>query len=406
MACSVSLEHSDLLTISQKESRLRDCENTLSVARISQNAIYSSQSPHLRANMRTRFLLTFSTLFLLSMFIHFVDGIIVQPKDPMSRKPLSWSGLVAGVEGKMGDEKVKKQTLAGKTQTPVLVTGQIPAIDLFAAGTPLVKEVAYEIAPGVKMVFCYIPAGEAQLGSPVEEQDYIMNTFYGGERPNWLDAETESKRGKFKTPGFWLGKYPVTQGEWKALMGENPSAFDGRKFNKAKEMNTEAFPVECVNWYDCQIFLEKLNGRGGVSKIFGKSGMFALPHEDQWEYACRGGKGNKQAFFFGNQLNGTQANCTGSFPFGTDIIGVSTERTTAVGIYAAKYPHPWGLCDMHGNVLQWCNNQYGLFDNYVARGGSWHSKAKDCRSAYREKFGPGFRRFFLGCRVCLSLESE
>ena len=73
--------------------------------------------------------------------------------------------------------------------------------------------VEVEIAKGVKMKFCWIPAGEAQLGSPKSEQDYVTKTFYNGMRPEWLDDETESKRGEFTTKGFWLGKYAVTQQE-------------------------------------------------------------------------------------------------------------------------------------------------------------------------------------------------
>jgi formylglycine-generating enzyme required for sulfatase activity len=83
----------------------------------------------------------------------------------------------------------------------------------------------FEIAKGVFMEFCWIPPGECQLGSCKEEQDYVTKNHYGGNRPDYLDNETESKRGKFKTKGFWLGKYTVTQAEWKAVMGDNPSWF-------------------------------------------------------------------------------------------------------------------------------------------------------------------------------------
>ena len=84
--------------------------------------------------------------------------------------------------------------------------------------------------------------------------------------------------------------------------------------------------MERVSWNDCQKFLEKVNKRIGVENVFGKAGQFKLPHEDQWEYACRGGKGNKQPFYFGNELNGTQANCNGKSPYGTDMKRVITKR--------------------------------------------------------------------------------
>ncbi|HEV3439017.1 MAG TPA: formylglycine-generating enzyme family protein [Gemmata sp.] len=269
----------------------------------------------------------------------------------------------------------------------------------------------FEIAKGVFMEFCWIPAGEAQLGSPKEEQSYLTRTVFGGERPDRLDDEAEAKRGKFKTMGFWLGKYPVTQEEWKAVMGNNPSFFqlDGggnKALQKDKIIVTSRFPVEEVTWNDCQKFLEKVNKRAGAEMIFAKAGKFVLPHENEWEYACRGGKGNQQAFYFGNELNGAQANCDGKNPYGTDKKGDNKGRTTEVGSYAKGWPHPWGLCDMHGNVLQWCENKYDQLEKRVLRGGSWGYHSAFCRSAIR------FRRdsadtdglLDVGLRVCFRLD--
>jgi formylglycine-generating enzyme required for sulfatase activity len=211
---------------------------------------------------------------------------------------------------------------------------------------------------------------------------------------------------EFVTKGFWLGKYHVTQEEWKAVMGDNPSHFDGRKDNNAKGMDTSRFPVEMVCWDDCQEFLEKMNKRTEVENVFGKSGKFVLPHEDQWEYACRGGKGNEQAFYFGNELNGTQANCNGNHPYGTDKKGDFKERTTEVGSYSKEWPHPWGLCDMHGNVWQWCaNKKHEESESRMLRGGSWGSYACLCRSARRAGNTPDWRNEYYGFRVCLTLEN-
>jgi formylglycine-generating enzyme required for sulfatase activity len=263
-----------------------------------------------------------------------------------------------------------------------------------------------EIAVGVKMKFCWIPAGEAQLGSPKEEQDYITNTFLDGNRPDFLDYESESKRGKFKTKGFWLGKYPVTQTEWKAVMNYNPSGFDGEKDNRAKGLETSHFPVERISWHDCQIFLDSVNKRGGIEKVFGKSGIFVLPHEDAWEYACRGGKGNKQPFYWGNELNATQANCDENQPYGTPTKGLSLGRTCAVnstneGNYSK---HSWGLSHMSGNVYQWCDNWYETTKRKSLRGGSWILGASSCRSAARGGLAPDHRSSYIGFRVSLSLE--
>jgi RNA polymerase sigma factor (sigma-70 family) len=251
------------------------------------------------------------------------------------------------------------------------------------------EEREFEIAPGVKMKFCWIPTGKATLGSPKEEKD----------------RNGDEKEHEYATEGFWLGKYPVTQAEWKVVMGDNPSFFDGKKVNKAKGIDTSRFPVESVSWDDCQKFLEKLNKRTEVEKVFGKPGRFVLPHEDRWEYACRGGDGNKQAFYFGNELNGTQANCNGYVPYGTDKKGDCKMRTTEVGSYA-KMAHPWGLCDMHGNVWQWCDNKYDQSDNRTLRGGSWGSRARYCRSANRGWDEPDFHGYLNGFRVCLPLENS
>ena len=240
----------------------------------------------------------------------------------------------------------------------------------------------FEIFKNVKMKFCWIPAGEAQLGSPKEEQDNITKAHYKGERPSWLDKETETARGKFKTKGFWLGKYEVTQEQWEAVMGNNPSNFKGAKL-----------PVEKVSWEDCKNFIEKC-------KIAGL--MMKLPHEDEWEYACRGGLGNSQAFYWGNMLNGDKANCDGNFPAGTTTKGDYVEKTTEVGKYEKVALHPWGLCDMAGNVSEWCGNLYTTTDSKrVVRGGSWLDNSGDCRSALRGKFDPALSNFNLGLRLAL-----
>jgi formylglycine-generating enzyme required for sulfatase activity len=261
--------------------------------------------------------------------------------------------------------------------------------------------VEVEIADGVKMKFCWIPAGKAQLGSPKSEQDYVTKTFGG--KPEWLDDETESKRGEFTTKGFWLGKYAVTQEQWEAVMGNNSSYFSkqGEGEDNVQGMDTSRFPVERVSWIDCQNFMKKLNEKVRIPAALGKS-KFALPHEDQWEYACRGGKGNKQPFYFGEELNGTQANCNGNAPYGTATKGAYLERTTEVGSYEKAVPHPWGLCDMHGNVYQWCETKYDNQNNYrVLRGSSWFLHARDCRCAFRIGSAPDNRSHHFGFRVAI-----
>jgi len=264
--------------------------------------------------------------------------------------------------------------------------------------------VEVEIAKGVKMKFCWIPAGKARLGSPKSEQDYVTKAFFEGKRPDYLDAETESKRGEFTTTGFWLGKYAVTQEQWEAVMGNNPSCFskqgDGK--DKVQGMDTSIFPVEQVAWDDCQEFLKRLNEKISVPAAMMSKSKFALPHEDEWEYASRGGKSNKHPFYFGDDLNGKQANCNGNLPYGTETMGTFLGRTTEVGSYENVAPHPWGLCDTVGNVWQWCDNKCDDQNNRrVLRGGSWFSHARYCRSAYHGIYAPDYRFSSIGFRVAV-----
>jgi formylglycine-generating enzyme required for sulfatase activity len=253
-----------------------------------------------------------------------------------------------------------------------------------------VAEVA--ITSVVKMKFCWIPPGKATLGSPALENGHD-------------DSEKEHD---YTSRGFWLAKYPVTQDEWRALMKDNPSPSyfkpEQDDVKKAGITDTSRFPVENVSWNDCQDILKVMNAAAQVQAAMGR-GKFVLPYEDEWEYACRGGKGNKQAFYFGNQLNGDKANCGGNFPYGTETKGTYKQRTTAVGEYEGVAPHPWGLCDMHGNVWQWCENKYSEDkDSRALRGGSWHYSASYCRAAGRSGLVPGIRGNDGGFRPCFRLD--
>jgi formylglycine-generating enzyme required for sulfatase activity len=269
--------------------------------------------------------------------------------------------------------------------------------------------IEYEIAKGVTMEFCWIPPGKAQLGSPKAERQVVWEEIRKDDKdePDWLQSEAEEMRGEYMSKGFWLARYPVTQQEWMAVMdGHNPSSFHkGGPARDKVPADTSRFPVENVSWKDCQAFLEKLNAHSAVAdleRVFSKRGKFVLPHEDEWEYACRGGKGNHQAYYFGNELNGRQANCDGTRPFGTPTHGPRLRRTSEVGSYDSKCPHPWGLCDIHGNIFQWCENRYnsGPENNRVARGGCWAYPAASSRAARRYGASPDHRASIAGCRVC------
>lgn len=182
---------------------------------------------------------------------------------------------------------------------------------------------------------------------------------------------------------FHIGKYEVTQGEWKAVMGTNPSYIKG-----------DNLPVENVSWDDCQEFIRKLN------EMTGKN--FRLPTEAEWEYAARGG----------NKSNGTK------YAGGSDIGSVawydgnSGETTHPVG---QKRANELGLYDMTGNVWEWCQDWYGSYSSSsqtnptgsatgsyrVGRGGSWGINARFCRVSFRGRYSPDIRYGNLGLRLAL-----
>ncbi|MFO0937217.1 MAG: formylglycine-generating enzyme family protein [Gemmataceae bacterium] len=269
------------------------------------------------------------------------------------------------------------------------------------------EERTFEIERGKKMIFCWVPKGECQLGSPKAEREEALKVL--GDDEYWLqkmDEESDANRGKYRTNGFWLGKYTVTQNEWRSVMGTTPFAFckNGDYADEVKGIDTSRYPAESLTWNDCQAFLKKINHRKDVEKIFGQEGAFVLPNEDEWEYACRGGNGNKQTFYWGNVFDGEKANCGGSFPDGTKVKVPYQRRPIPVGSYEKIAKHPWNLCDMHGNVWQWCENWYDDDDDFrVLRGGSWGQFAVNCRSSYRYRLAPDDRNSSTGFRICFRL---
>jgi formylglycine-generating enzyme required for sulfatase activity len=210
---------------------------------------------------------------------------------------------------------------------------------------------------GMKMLWC--PPGEFLMGSPEDENQVQVQI----------------------SKGFWMARTPVTQGQWQAQMGNNPSHFKGSK----------DLPVEKVSWNEAVEFCDKLNAQESLPSGY----RYALPTEAQWEYACRAG--TTMPFHFGSTLNGTEANCNGNYPYGTGIKGPYLERTTVVGSY---HPNAWGLYDMHGNVWEWCENMYDASGSYrVLRGGSWLSGASYAAAGYRPGRDPGDRRHHIGFRL-------
>jgi formylglycine-generating enzyme required for sulfatase activity len=238
---------------------------------------------------------------------------------------------------------------------------------------------------GMKLVL--IPAGEFLMGSPDEDKD-----AFAEEKPR--------HRVKITRP-FYLGVHEVTQDQYRAVMGQNPSDFKG----------SDDLPVEQVSWLDAVTFCNALSEREQRTPFYRIDGTevtavggngYRLPSEAEWEYACRAGSTTSHPF-------GDDARDLGEHAWYTENSG---SKTHPVG---RKRPNAWGLYDTLGNVWEWCSDGYdGDFykqspiddpagpsraTDRVIRGGSWATGPRLLRSAFRYRYVPGYRDFILGFRV-------
>ncbi len=240
--------------------------------------------------------------------------------------------------------------------------------------------VAQHVAPSGKsftnsigMKFMLIPAGSFMMGSPSN----------GSSR----DSEEPQHRVTIGKP-FYMQTTEVTHGQWREIMGNNPSHF--------KNCGDDC-PAERVSWNDAQEFIRKLNQREGANK-------YRLPTEAEWEYACRAGSTSRFCFGDGDGQLWEYAWYSRN----------SLSKTHPVGW---KEPNAWGLYDMHGNVWEWCQDWKGDYpsghvtdptgpssgSSRVLRGGSWIGYARCCWSAFRGRFSPGSRYNVLGFRLARTL---
>jgi formylglycine-generating enzyme required for sulfatase activity len=239
-----------------------------------------------------------------------------------------------------------------------------------------------DLGQGVTLDMVLIPGGSFLMGSPNSEPDRDRR---------------EGPQHQVTLAGFWMGKYPVTQAQYQAIMGNNPAKFKG-----------DNRPVEQVSWNDAIEFCDRLSQKLGQP--------YNLPSEAQWEYACRAG--TTTPFHFGETLTTDLANYNGNDTYGAGPKGIYRDETSEVGSFP---PNGFGLYDMHGNVWEWCldrwHNSYqgapadgsawisdenkllGLFSNIVCRGGSWDSFPRSCRCAYGFFSTPAFCNFYDGFRV-------
>ena len=254
---------------------------------------------------------------------------------------------------------------------------------------------------GLQLPLCWCPPGSFLMGSPPDEPG--------------REKDEDQKRVSLSR-GFWLGKFEVTQEQYRRVMDKSPSYFSATGGGKEKVagMNTSRFPVEMVSPDEAMECCRQLTVQERRAGRLPAGWEYRLPTEAQWEYACRAGTTTATAF--GNSLSSRQANFGGNFPYNGAEKGPYLERPTEVGRYAAN---AWGLYDMHGNVWEWCLDGYqeslpGGADTFVApaadsdrvlRGGGWLGTGMTCRSAFRFGAAPESRDDDQGFRVA-AVQSE
>jgi formylglycine-generating enzyme required for sulfatase activity len=235
-----------------------------------------------------------------------------------------------------------------------------------------------DLENGVNLEMVAIPGGAFMMGSPAGEKGR---------------SSSESPQHPVVVPGFFMGRYEVTQAQYQAIMGTNPSFFKG-----------DNLPVEQVSWNDAVEFCQRLSQKTGRE--------YRLPSEAEWEYVCRAG--TSTPFYFGETITGDLASYDASNTYASEPKGKSRQQTTPVDSFK---PNAFGLYDMHGNVWEWCQDDW--HDTYngaprdgsawvnkndnnsqkCLRGGSWVNNPGVCRSAYRLNTFRGNRSPSFGFRV-------
>jgi formylglycine-generating enzyme required for sulfatase activity len=248
------------------------------------------------------------------------------------------------------------------------------------------------IEPWTGMTLVELPPGRFTMGSAASE---------AGRNDDEVLHEVEITR------PFLLGRYEVTQQEWRTVMGTSPSQFASCG---------PRCPVEHVTFDDVQQFLARLNARTAAPGSSAPSLRFRLPTEAEWEYACRAH--TTGPFSTGENLTTAQANYNGRYPYAPFVSGPAGEfrqKPAPVGMFPLNQ---WGLADMHGNVWEWTSDWYGPYgettaanidpagapggEKRVIRGGSWLFDANSARCGLRYTHAPQDRGFSLGVRVAAS----
>jgi formylglycine-generating enzyme required for sulfatase activity len=243
------------------------------------------------------------------------------------------------------------------------------------------------------IAFRWCPAGDFVMGSPRDE-------------PGRRGDETQA--GVTLSRGFWIGRTEVTQAQWRGVVGRWPDQAPTTRFGLGDE-----YPMYWVNYAEAETFCARLTDDARRAGSLPNGMRIQLPTEAQWEYACRAG--TTTAFAFGPTLDRSQANLALE-PHKPGTEPPLSNHSVPVGRYPAN---AWGICDMHGNVFEWCRDWYqaqlpGGTDPFVdtrgvpnrdgsysrvRRGGAWNDGPEFCRSAMRLRYEPERRSDHIGFRV-------
>jgi formylglycine-generating enzyme required for sulfatase activity len=327
-----------------------------------------------------------------------VSGDVGTGIAPGYSKLILWKPLQEEGYGKIIGRNICFKVEASYKKTTVTATNETTTSSSFASYTETLSGIAFDMVA--------VKGGKFTMGSPASE----------------VDRNSNESEHQVTVSDFYMGKYEVSQAQYRAIMGKNESSFKG-----------DDLPVENISWYDAIEFCNALSQKAGLKlyynidktnkdpnnsnssdnikwtvSINATANGYRLPTEAEWEYAARAG--TTTPFAFGNNITTSQANYDGNYPYNGNAKGEYRQKTVAVNSFK---PNDYGLYNMHGNVYEWCWDWYGSYSSSsqtnpmgaqsgslrVLRGGSWSSSAKYCRSANRYNSHPDNRYHNYGFRL-------